>query len=140
MSIKHERLTWELLDYWRASGLPLTAIQPQTLLVSRTKGQIAGFVALGAERPPGTFVIEPLIADNGLIGERLVNALERLLIKTGAPGYFFYTDTSTPETHMRAVGRLAEKGIYRRLGDDQLAAGVTWYARRFADFEAEHVQ
>lgn len=132
--IKSERISWEVLDFWRASGMPICLIRPGSLFVARNKeGAIQGIVALGAERPLDAFVVEPLISETGLIGQRLLDALEKHLVTVGAPGYLFCIDETATPAHRKGVDRMVEKGIFHLLGVDE-ESQASWYARRFQDF------
>ena len=130
MGVKSEPLSWELLDFWRASGLEAGPIIPGTLVVSRDKeGAIDGFAAIGNH--PDAMVkltIEPLVAKSGPIALKVIDCLESLLLAKGMPGYAFYVEKGSK--WLKQIERLAKEGIFHKLGDDE---SHVWYARKFRE-------
>lgn len=137
MSVKSEPLSWEVLDYWKASGLSFSASVPGSTFVSRDKaGKVNGFVALSNRQDTALrLILEPLIADNGPIVVRLVDKLEAWMIKLGLPGYVFFADPADLKW-AKQLTRMVELGIFVRLGEQK--SGPVWYGRRFKGHE--HVE
>lgn len=128
MTVRVEPLTWEVLDYWKASGLPYGPTITGTSVVSRSReGNINGFAVIGNHPDAQVkLLIEPLIADNGKIAVRVIDKLEELLISKGIPGYGFYVAKDHP--WLRQVRRLEKMGIMHRLGETE---DCEWFCRKF---------
>lgn len=130
MTIRVEHLTWEVLDYWKASGLPFGPTIPGTTVVARNKqGEITGFAAIGNHPDaPVKLLIEPLVASSGTIAVAVIDTLEEVLISKGMPGYGFYVDKTHP--WLKQIRRLHTQGIFHKLGETE---DREWYCRRFSD-------
>lgn len=129
MSAKSEPLSWEVLDYWKASGLPFSPSLPGSTVVYRDKEKnIKGFVAIGNRQDTALkFVLEPLIADSGPIALKLVDCLEKWMLSVGLPGYVFFVDTNIEWREQ--IERLVELEVFKSLGKQK--NGTCWYGRKF---------
>lgn len=131
MSIAREPLTWEVLDFWRETGLPLGPIIHSTLVVSRdAEGAVDGFAAIGNTDSPVKLLIEPLAAKNAKIAVAIVDELEKLLMERGMPGYAFYIAKDAKPAWARTIRRLCADGVFHKLGESETHH---WYARKFGD-------
>lgn len=131
MPAKSEPLSWEILDYWRASGLPFVASIPGSTVVYRdTKGEVKGLAALGNRQDTAlSFIIEPLIADTGPIAVKVIDCLEHWMLEHKLPGYVFYVDDDN-EKYRAVIEKLVAQGVFTRLGKTK-SGKAHWYARKF---------
>lgn len=125
LNIGHEPLSWELLDFWKASGLPPCAVRAAPIVVARRNEKIVGFAALGREPENGyAAVIEPLIASSFHVGVKIMDEMEKLLWSVGIKRYAFYTNEYTHKNWRNAV---ATSEVVTKLGEDE--SGAIWYSR-----------
>lgn len=131
MAAKSEPLSWEVLDYWRASGLPFTSPVPGSTVVYRsTTGQVKGFAAIGNRQDTAlSFILEPLIADSGPIAVKVIDCLEHWMLERNLPGYVFFVDDGN-ENYLGVIEKLTAQGVFTRLGKTQ-SGKAHWYARKF---------
>lgn len=128
VTVSVEPLTWEVLNFWRASGLEFGPTVRGTTVVSRdANDRINGFAAIG-DHPDAALklLIEPLVAKSGSVAIAVVDYLESLLIQKGMPGYSFYVAPGT--RWFKQVERLEKLGVFHRLGADER---YVWFARKF---------
>jgi hypothetical protein len=129
--IANEPLSWELLDYWKASGLPPCSVRAAPIVVARREEKIVGFAALG--RDPGAgygAVIEPLVSNTFHVGVKVLDEMERLLWSAGVRRYAVYLNEYTKKDWQKQVERV---GLFERLGQDE--SGAMWYARSINEVE-----
>lgn len=133
MAAKSEPLSWEVLDYWKASGLPFCASIPSSTIVYRgSKGEVKGFCALSNRQDTAMrLVIEPLIADSGPIAIKVIDCLEQWMIANRLPGYVFYIEEDNERYH-GVIKKLVADGLFTSLGPTKRGNGkVFWYGRKF---------
>ncbi len=134
MSIEIEPVTWEIVDYWKASGLLFGHVRPVPFFVSRDdEGKVQGVLGLLDTPEIRTIIIGPLIAKNGTIGLSLIGAMEKILASYGMYRYSFYIDKYTPEHWSNRVRSFTDKGIFEYLGISE--TGAHWYERHMVPLE-----
>ncbi len=131
MAAKSEPLSWEVLDYWKASGLPFSASVPgATVVYRKADGSVGGIAALSNRQDTAlSLVLEPLVADSGPIAVKVIDCLEAWMISKGLPGYVFWVDDDN-ESYRKVIEKLTEQGIFKRLGKTQ-SGKAHWYGRKF---------
>ena len=129
MTVQIEPLTWEVLDYWKASGLPYGDVHPNPMFISRKDdGSINGLLALSRDSSIRVVVVAPLIAARGATMFKLVDALEKVLAEKGLYRYSFYLNASSPDYYIKQVKELAADGVLQYLGTSD--TGAEWYERQ----------
>lgn len=131
--IRVENLTWEILNFWQSNGVEYCPVHSSVFVSRKEYGEINGLACLGSVPNIRAVVLSPLIASSGLVAMSLINEMERVLSDAGLLRYSFFLNEQTSKEWTEQVLKLADIGIFQRLGISD--TGAQWFERHMVPLE-----